>query len=64
VKTLTGKKEGFVGSIVLLLTATDSHFAVHGRWICLGRSLCTLRSSKEFLKIWCRKEIPALQFEL
>jgi hypothetical protein len=30
VKTLTGKKEGFVGSIVVLLTATEGHFAVHG----------------------------------
>jgi hypothetical protein len=30
VKTLTGKKEGFVGSIVVLLTASDSHFAVYG----------------------------------
>jgi hypothetical protein len=30
VKTLTGKKEGFVGLIVVLLTATEGHFAVHG----------------------------------
>jgi hypothetical protein len=30
VKTITGKKEGFVGLIVVLLTATDGHFAVHG----------------------------------
>jgi hypothetical protein len=30
VKTLTGKKEGFVGSIVALMTATEGHFAVHG----------------------------------